>query len=68
MSGRHTRETGITAAGGVEVRQVGGRVCEEGAANQVANAAGLEGGGGLEVFEFEEDAAVGGGFGQHCGG
>lgn len=38
---------------------------EEGAADQIADAAGLEGGGGLEVLEFEEDAA--GGLGQHCG-
>ena len=30
---------------------------EQGAADQVADAAGFEGGGGLEVFEFEEDAA-----------
>lgn len=60
MGGRYAGETGIAARGGVEVRQVGGRVCKEGAADQVANAAGLEGGGGLEVFEFEEDAAVGG--------
>ena len=30
---------------------------EEGAADQVADAAGLEGAGGLEVFELEEDAA-----------
>ena len=32
-------------------------MCEEGAADQIANTAGLERGGGLEVFEFEEDAA-----------
>lgn len=61
MGGGYAGETGIAAAGGVEVRQVGGWVREEGAADQVADAAGLEGGGGLEVFEFEEDAAVGGG-------
>ena len=30
---------------------------EEGAADQVADAAGFERGGGLEIFEFEEDAA-----------
>lgn len=33
---------------------------ELGAADQIADAAGLERGGGLEVFEFEEDAAEGG--------
>lgn len=60
MGGRRAGETGVAAAGGVEVREVGGRVREEGAADEVADAAGLEGGGGLEVFEFEEDAAVGG--------
>lgn len=57
MGGRRAGETGVAAAGGVEVREVGGRVREEGAADEVADAAGLEGGGGLEVFEFEEDAA-----------
>lgn len=60
MGGRRAGETGVAAAGGVEVREVGGRVREEGAADEVADAAGLEGGGGLEVFEFEEDAAAGG--------
>ena len=42
-------------------------MCEEGAADQVADAAGLEGAGGLEVFELEEDAAGGGNMGQHGG-
>ena len=55
--GGHAGETGVAAAGAVEVRQVRGWVGEEGAADQVAHAAGLEGGGRLEVFEFEEDAA-----------
>ena len=59
MRGRYAGETGIAAAGAVEVRLVGGRVREEGAADQVAHAAGLEGPGGLEVFELEEDAATG---------
>ena len=35
---------------------------EEGAADQITHAAGLEGAGGLEVFEFEEDAARRGGW------
>ena len=38
---------------------MGGWVRKEGAADQVAHAAGLEGPGGLEVFELEEDAAAG---------
>ena len=59
MRGRYAGETGIAAAGAVEVRLVGVRVREEGAADQVAHAAGLEGPGGLEVFELEEDAAAG---------
>lgn len=41
-------------------------MCEEGAADQIANTAGLERGGGLEVFEFEEDAASCG-FGESGG-
>lgn len=59
MRGRYAGETGIAAAGAVEVRLVGGRVREEGAADQVAHAARLERPGGLEVFELEEDAAAG---------
>ena len=66
MSGSHTGEAGVAAAGAVEVRQVRGGVCEEGAADQVADASGLEGAGGLEVFEVEEDAA-GGVSGQYGG-
>ena len=60
MSGGHAGEAGVAAAGAVEVRSVGRGVCEEGAADQVADAAGFEGAGRLEVFEFEEDAAWGG--------
>jgi hypothetical protein len=36
---------------------VGGEVRDVGFAEEVADAAGLEGGGGLEEVEFEEDAA-----------
>ncbi len=57
MGGRDAGETGVAAAGAVEVRQVGARMHEEGAADQVADAAGLEGAARLEVFELEEDAA-----------
>ena len=32
---------------------------EQGATDQIADATGLKGGGRLEVFEFEEDAAGG---------
>ena len=32
---------------------------EEGASDEVADAAGLEGGGGLEILELEEDTAGG---------
>ena len=58
MSGGHAGEAGVAAAGAVEVRSVGRGVCEEGAADQVADAAGFEGAGRLEVLEFEEDAAL----------
>ena len=59
MSGGHTGEAGVAPAGAVEVRLIGGGVCEEGAADQVADTTGLEGAGWLEVFELEEDAAGG---------
>lgn len=36
---------------------VGRRVREQGLPDEVADAPGLEGAAGLEVFEFEEDAA-----------
>ncbi len=60
MGGRDAGETGVAAAGAVEVRQVRVWMREEGAADQVADAAGLEGAARLEVFELEEDAAGGG--------
>ena len=58
MGGGHAGETGVAAARTVEVRRVGARVREEGAPHQVADPAGLEGAGRLEVFEFEVDATV----------
>lgn len=50
-------EAGVAAGGAVEVW-----VCGAGAGegDEVPDAAGLEGAGGLEVVEFEEDAAGGG--------
>ena len=51
-------EARVAAAGGVEVGELGGWVREEGLSDEVADAAGFEGAGWLEVFEFEEDATV----------
>lgn len=57
MGSLYAGETGIAAAGAIKVGQVRGWMSEEGAADQVADAAGFEGAGGLQVFKFEEDAA-----------
>ena len=54
----HTREPGITAAAAVEMHllRVGGML--ESTEKVVADAAGLEGAGGLQVVELEEDSAA----------
>lgn len=57
MRGGHAGEPGVAARGGVEVREVRLGVCEEAFADEMADAAGFEGAGGLEVLELEEDAA-----------
>jgi hypothetical protein len=59
ICGRDTGEPGISAGRTVEVG--GGRVACVGVGfeDEVPQAAGFEGAGGLEVFEFEEDSTFG---------
>ena len=51
-------ESGISAGGTVEVGGGGIRGVGVGFEDEVSEAAGFEGAGGLQVFEFEEDSTV----------
>jgi hypothetical protein len=58
-AGARAGEAGVAAGGAVVVERGGGGggVARGGEGDEVADAAGFEGAGGLEGVEFEEDAA-----------